>query len=95
MGGDPSNVSDNALVNFLLSLFNQRLTGRSPDNLEELREIAFDAEDDDEKEDNEDQEEQHEDKSDFDESQTSVEPDTEPSHDCDVPHKDDSTTEEC
>lgn len=65
MGGDPSNVSDNALVNFLLSLFNQRLTGRSPDNLEELREIAFDAEDDDEKEDNEDQEEQHEDKSDF------------------------------
>ncbi|XP_051727536.1 geminin [Ctenopharyngodon idella] len=73
----------------------ERLTGRSPDNLEELREIAFDAEDDDEKEDNEDQEEQHEDKSDFDESQTSVEPDTEPSHDCDVPHKDDSTTEEC
>lgn len=57
--------------------------------------MAFDAEDDDEKEDNEDQEEQHEDKSDFDESQTSVEPDTEPSHDCDVPHKDDSTTEEC
>ncbi|XP_048057272.1 geminin [Megalobrama amblycephala] len=70
----------------------ERLTGKSPDNLEELREIAFDAEDDDEKEYDEDQE--HEDESDF-ESQNSVDPDTEQSHDRDVPHKDDSTTEEC
>lgn len=76
------------MLTFCLNFLNQRLTGKSPDNLEELREMAFDAEE----EYDEDQEE-HEDESDS-ESQNSVEPDTEQSHDCDVPHKDDSTTEE-
>ncbi|XP_073678523.1 geminin [Garra rufa] len=71
----------------------ERLTGKSPDSLEELREIAFDAEEEHEGED-EDQEEQHGDESDADESQSSVELSTEQSHDYDVPHKDDSTTDE-
>ncbi|XP_026144969.1 geminin-like isoform X2 [Carassius auratus] len=64
----------------------ERLTGKSPDSLEELREIAFDAEEEDE--------EQHGDESEADESQDSVEHGTEPSHDHNVPHKDNSATEE-
>ncbi len=68
--------------------FSQRLTGKSPDSLEELREIAFDAEDEDQ------EERQHGAESEADESQDSVELGTELSHDHNVPHKDDSTTDE-
>lgn len=68
------------------SYFFQRLTGKSPDGLEELREIAFDAEEEDE--------EQHGDESEADESQDRVEHGTEQSHDHNVPHKDNSATEE-
>lgn len=72
--------------------FSQRLTGKSPDSLEELREIAFDAEDEEEHE--EEDKEQHRDESEADECQDSVELSTEQSHDHDVPHKDDSTANE-
>ncbi|XP_058608596.1 geminin [Onychostoma macrolepis] len=68
----------------------ERLTGKSPDSLEELREMAFDAEDEEE----EHEEEPHGDESEADESQDSVELGTEESHDHNVPHKDDSTTNE-
>ncbi|XP_016093885.1 geminin-like isoform X2 [Sinocyclocheilus grahami] len=58
----------------------KRLTGNSPDSLEELREMAFDAEED---------EEQH-----ADESQDRVELSTEQSPNHDVPQKNDSTANE-
>lgn len=69
--------------------FNQRLTGKSPDNLEELREMAFDAEDGNEEE---DEGQECGDNSDSDESHNSVDRNPERSHDTDLPH--DSSTEE-
>ncbi|XP_016126303.1 geminin isoform X3 [Sinocyclocheilus grahami] len=58
----------------------KRLTGKSPDSLEELREIAFDSEDEEEEQQEEYPEEQH-----ADESQDHVELSTEQSHDHNVP----------
>ncbi|XP_016388759.1 geminin isoform X3 [Sinocyclocheilus rhinocerous] len=62
----------------------KRLTGKSPDSLEELREIAFDSEDEEEQQE-EYPEEQHGDGSEADESQDRVELSTEQSHDHNVP----------
>lgn len=44
-------------ANFVLSL--QRLTGKTPDNLEELREMALDVEEEEEYEDTQDEDEVH------------------------------------
>ncbi len=73
--------------------FSQRLTGKGPDSLEELREIALDAEDEEEEHKEED-EDQQEDGRKADESQDGVEFGTEQSHDHNVPHKEESTTGE-
>ncbi len=74
-----------SLTYIFIFRFSQRLTGKSPDSLEELREIAFDAD--------EDQEEQHGDESEADESQDSVELGTEQSSAHNMPHEDESTTD--
>ncbi|KAA0710522.1 Geminin [Triplophysa tibetana] len=63
----------------------ERLTGKSPDNLEELREIAFDEDCHDEEED-----EEHRDDS----SEDTVETCSKRTDDCDVNQKEESTTED-
>ncbi len=74
-----------SLIYIFIFRFSQRLTGKSPDSLEELREIAFDAD--------EDQEEQHGDESEADESEDRVELGTEQSYAHNMPHEDESTTD--
>nr|XP_021323683.1 geminin isoform X1 [Danio rerio] len=72
----------------------ERLTGKSPDNLEELREIAFDAEDEELENENEDEEEHEDEDQEHDcEGEADESQDTEENPEWSIKHNDSATEE--